>query len=137
MTLSRLLLTIASSDDSTIAARRSAVMSSTSVAGRSARVSGFGALIVQEPGSEHVGGVALHPRVQVADGPKRRRGAAAGEVRGRIAAEEREWMLRPQLVPELLELARGLEISFLSQDLDQLAVDAQAGAGARSGEPRD
>src|SRR5688572_28524775 len=89
MMLSRFLLMIASSYDSTIAARRSAVMSSTSVAGRSARVSGFGALIVQEPGSEHVGGVALHPHVQVADGAKRRRGAAAGEVLGRIAAQQR------------------------------------------------
>ena len=47
-----------------------------------------------------------------------------GEMRGGIAAQQREAMFLLQVVPVVLERARLLEVPFFREKLDDLAVDA-------------
>ena len=72
-----------------------------------------------------------HRRVRAADGLELRLVTGVPEVAHVVGAQQRERMVARQVVPQLLELHGGVAMTVLPQEIDHLAVDAQAHARPR------
>ena len=83
-----------------------------------------------QPTAERVGRLRFDEGMTAADGAEMVCVPRIREMRGGIAAQQREGVLLLQVVPVVFEHARLLEVSFLRKELHDLPVYAQA---ARSG----
>ena len=80
----------------------------------------------EQIGAKRVVRIRTHVGVRATNQPKCVGVARVAEIHGRIPAEEREWLARSELVPELLELMRGLEIAAGGKNVYHVAIDAKA-----------
>src|ERR1041384_4232101 len=82
------------------------------------RAPGLAGRCRRQPGAERVGGLRFHRRMTPADRAQVMRVLRVGEVRGGIAAEQRETVFPLQVVPVVLEQAGLLEVAFFREELD-------------------